>query len=670
MRSNCAQSAETVQAAKSGHPGAPMGCAPMAHLLWSEVMKYSPADAKWASRDRFVLSNGHGCALQYSMLHLTGYKVSLQDLKDFRQIGSITPGHPEVGVTEGVEVSTGPLGQGISNAVGLAIAETHLAAKFNKPDFPVVDNFTYVICGDGCLQEGVSSEACSLAGHLGLGKLIVLYDDNLISIDGGTDLSFGEDVNARYEAYGWHVQTVASGDSTDVSEMRAAVKAAQAVTDRPSIIKIRTTIGFGAAKQGTAKVHGSPIGDEDIAKVKGDFGLPAGQFEIAPEVVDFYASLKEKGAAAKAEWDAMVAKYAAAYPAEYAEFERTVVGEHALPADWASCLPAYTADSPTKATRQYSQQVLGAIVDKVPELIGGSADLTPSNLTKVEGNAVDYSPKTPEGRYIRFGVREHGMCALSNGIAAYSGLVPFASTFLTFVGYALGAMRVAALSHFRVIYIMTHDSIGLGEDGPTHQPIETLASLRSMPNMTVIRPADGNETAGAYKMALENTHGPTVLALSRQGCANFAGSSVEGVAKGAYTIQEAPGTTAFLNVILVATGSEVQLCGKAADALNAKGVNCRVVSMPCWSAYDGQSPEYKEEVFPTKVPVLSVEALAVTGWEKYAHAHIGMTTFGASGKGPKLMEHFGFSEANVVETAEKLIAYYKGAAPTLVRPSF
>jgi len=663
-------SAETVQAAKSGHPGAPMGCAPMAHLLWSEVMKYSPADPLWSNRDRFVLSNGHGCALQYSMLHLTGYDVSLQDLKDFRQVGSKTPGHPEVGVTAGVEVSTGPLGQGISNAVGLAISETHLAAKFNKPDFPVVDNFVYVICGDGCLQEGVSSEACSLAGHLGLGKLIVLYDDNLITIDGETDLSFGEDVNARYEAYGWHVQTVASGDSTDVSEMRAAVKAAQAVTDRPSIIKIRTTIGFGAAKQGTCKVHGSPIGDEDIAKVKGDFGLPAGKFEVAPEVTDFYASLKAKGAASKAEYDAMLAKYAAAHPELNAEFERTVKGDHTLPAGWEACLPTYTADSPTKATRQYSQQVLGAIVDKIPELIGGSADLTPSNLTKVEGNAVDYSPKTPEGRYIRFGVREHGMCAISNGIAAYNGLVPFASTFLTFVGYALGAMRVAALSHFRVIYIMTHDSIGLGEDGPTHQPIETLASLRSMPNMTVIRPADGNETAGAYKMALENAHGPTVLALSRQGCVNFAGSSVEGVSKGAYVIQEAEGTKAFLGVILVATGSEVQLCGKAAAALNAKGVNTRVVSFPCWSAYDAQSPEYKEETFPTGVPVLSVEALCVTGWEKYAHAHIGMTTFGASGKGPALMDHFGFSEANVVDKAEKLIAYYKGSAPTLVRPSF
>ena len=428
-------------------------------------MNYAPEDHKWAGRDRFVLSNGHGCALQYSMLHLTGYNVSMDDLKNFRQLGSITPGHPEVGVTDGVEVSTGPLGQGISNAVGLAIAETHLAAKFNKADFPVIDNFTYVVCGDGCLQEGVSSEASSLAGHLGLGKLIVLYDDNLITIDGATDLSFGEDVLARYAAYGWHVQTVADGDSHDVSNMRAAVKAAQGVTDRPSIIKIRTTIGFGAAKEGTHGVHGAPLGDADITNVKAKFGLPAGQYEVAPEVLAYFAIKKAEGSAKKAAYDSMLIKYAAAHPADFKEFERTMLGVHTLPEGWEKCLPVYSADSPKKATRQYSQQVLGAIVDAIPELIGGSADLTPSNLTKVEGNKVDYTPKTPEGRYIRFGVREHGMAAISNGIAAYGGLIPFASTFLTFVGYALGAIRVSALSHFRTLYIMTHDSIGLGEDG-------------------------------------------------------------------------------------------------------------------------------------------------------------------------------------------------------------
>jgi len=657
--------AETVQSAKSGHPGAPMGCAPMAHLLWSEVMKYCPEDPKWPSRDRFVLSNGHGCALQYTMLHLTGYNIKKTDLSSFRQIDSITPGHPEVGVTDGVEVSTGPLGQGISNAVGLAMAETHLAAKYNKPDFPLIDNFTYVICGDGCLQEGVSSEACSLAGHLKLGKLIVLYDDNLITIDGGTNLSFGEDVNARFEAYGWHTQTVTTGDSADQSDMRAAVAAAQAVTDKPSMIKIRTVIGFGASKQGTHGVHGAPIGDDDINRLKGEWGLPAESFGIAPEVTDFYDGLKAKNAGGFAAWKELATKYEAAFPAEYADFQRSVVKQE-LPADWDSCLPTFTAADKSLATRKSSQVVLGAIVDKLPELVGGSADLTPSNLTKVEGNKVDYSPDTPEGRYFRFGVREHGMCSISNGIAAYGGLIPFASTFLVFAGYALGAIRVCALSHFRVVYIMTHDSIGLGEDGPTHQPIETLASLRSMPNILVLRPCDSTEVAGSYKLAVENTHGPTLLALSRQGVPNLPGCSREGVAKGAYTIQDVESPA----VILVGTGTEVGLCVEAANALTAKGVSTRVVSMPCWSLFDGQSAAYKQEVFPTGVPVISVEALAATGWEKYSHVQVAMRSFGASGKGPALMEHFGFSVANVTSTAEKVVAHYKGAAPELIRPEF
>jgi len=657
--------AETVQAAKSGHPGAPMGCAPMAHLLWSEVMNYAPEDPKWPSRDRFVLSNGHGCALQYTMLHLTGYNVKLDDLKAFRQVGSITPGHPEVGVTDGVEVSTGPLGQGISNAVGLAMAETHLAAKFNKPDFPVIDNFTYVICGDGCLQEGVSSEACSLAGHLKLGKLIVLYDDNLITIDGGTDLSFGEDVNARFEAYGWHTQTVTNGDIPDVSAMREAVAAAQLVTDKPSIIKVRTVIGFGAAKQGTHGVHGAPIGDDDINRLKGEWGLPAESFGIAPEVSGFYGSLAAKNSKALADWKGMITKYAAAYPAEHAEFERSVVKQE-LPADWDACLPEFTPADKALATRKSSQVVLGSVVDKLPEMVGGSADLTPSNLTKVEGNKVDYSPASPEGRYFRFGVREHGMCSISNGIAAYGGLIPFASTFLVFAGYALGAIRVCALSHFRVVYIMTHDSIGLGEDGPTHQPIETLASLRSMPNILVIRPCDSTETAAAYKIAVENAHGPTLLALSRQGVPNLPGCSRAGVAKGAYVIQDAEAPA----VILVGTGTETSLCVDAAAALAAKGVAARVVSMPCWELYETQPVAYKQETFPTGIPVISVEALATTGWERYSHVQIGMKSFGASGKGPALMEHFGFSVANVTATAEKVVAHYKGAAPELLRPEF
>eukprot|EP00036_Acanthoecidae_sp_10tr_P009575 CAMPEP_0182925032 /NCGR_PEP_ID=MMETSP0105_2-20130417/8088_1 /TAXON_ID=81532 ORGANISM="Acanthoeca-like sp., Strain 10tr" /NCGR_SAMPLE_ID=MMETSP0105_2 /ASSEMBLY_ACC=CAM_ASM_000205 /LENGTH=677 /DNA_ID=CAMNT_0025062865 /DNA_START=64 /DNA_END=2097 /DNA_ORIENTATION=+ len=656
-------SAETVQAAKSGHPGAPMGCAPMAHLLWSEVMDYCPDQPKWPSRDRFVLSNGHACALQYTMLHLTGYAVSIEDLMAFRQVGSITPGHPEVGVTDGVEVSTGPLGQGISNAVGLAIAETNLAARFNKPEFNVVDNFTYVICGDGCLQEGVSSEACSLAGTLGLGKLIVLYDDNGIQIDGSTELAFTEDVAKRYEAYNWHVQIVEDGDTADMAALRAAVKAAQDVTDKPSLIKVKTTIGFGAAKQGTAGVHGAPIGDEDIAKLKKEWGFdPEKKFYVDPEVASLFKGCHAEGAKSFDAWNTLFSKYKEAFPADAAEFERAQAGE--LPEGWAAKLPTFTeADKPI-ATRKLSQAVLKELVPAIPELVGGSADLTPSNLTKVDGNSIDFSKDNRVGRYLRFGVREHAMCSIVNGIAAYGGFIPFASTFVVFAGYALGAMRLSALSHFRVLYIYTHDSIGLGEDGPTHQPIETLASLRSIPNFLVLRPADGNEVSGAYKLALENAHGPSFMAFSRQNVPHLAGSSAASVAQGAYVLQEAPD----FKVILVGTGTEVSLCVESAAALKAAGTPARVVSMPCWSLFDAQSAEYRESVFPSGCPVVSVEAMTSLGWEKYAHAHIAMKTFGASGKGPDLMKHFGFTVDNVVDKATKLVEFYGGAAPSLARP--
>ena len=598
------------------------------------------------------------------MLHLTGYKVTQDDLKNFRVLGSITPGHPEVGITEGVEVSTGPLGQGISNAVGLALTETHLAATFNKPDFPVIDNFTYVICGDGCLQEGVSSEASSLAGTLGLGKLIVLYDDNKITIDGETDLSFTEDVGMRYEAYGWHVQTVEDGNTGDMAALHAAVKAAQSVTDKPSLIKVKTIIGFGAKKQNTAGVHGAPLGDEDIAKVKGDFGLdPALKFQVPDDVKEVFDGCKEESKKVYASWAELMTKYTAAFPAEAATVERIFKGE--LPAGWDAELPTYNAGENTMATRKYSNKVLEKIVASVPELVGGCADLTPSCLTKVAANAVDYSKAHREGRYVRFGVREHGMAAVCNGMAAYGGLIPFGATFLVFSGYALGAIRLSALSHFKVLYIMTHDSIGLGEDGPTHQPVETLTHLRSIPNLTTIRPCDGNETSGAYKIALENAHGPTLLALSRQNCVNLAGSSIDNVALGAYVIQEAE---ADADVILVATGSEVQSCVEAAAALKAAGKNARVVSMPCWGLFDAQSKEYRDSVFPAGKPVLSVEAGHTFGWSKYAHSSIGMTTFGASGKGPQVMDHFGFSVDNIAAKAGKLADFYKGAAPSLERP--
>lgn len=642
-----------------------MGCAPMAHLLWSKVMKYSSKNPKWFQRDRFVLSNGHACALQYIMLHLTGYPLTIDDLKSFRQVGSKTPGHPENHLTEGIEVSTGPLGQGISNAVGLAVAERHLAAKFNKPGFPIVDNFTYVICGDGCLQEGVSSEAGSLAGHLGLGRLIVLYDDNHISIDGETELSFTEDVCKRYEAYGWQTIVVENGDNArDQTALLAAIETAKAETHKPTLIKVHTTIGFGSLKQGTEKVHGSPLGPDDIKHLKTSFGFnPEEFFAVPSEVLTVFHRAAEEGRTQEEEWNGLLEKYSVAFPELAAEFKRLVAGQ--LPAGWDSVLPVYSPADPAKATRQYSQAVLEKIVPALPELMGGSADLTPSTLTKVKAHDVDFQKETPHGRYLRFGVREHGMAALCNGLAAYGCVIPFASTFLNFVGYALGAIRLSALSHFQVLYIMTHDSIGLGEDGPTHQPIEMLASLRSMPNMVVLRPADGNETSGAYKVAIERTHAPSVLALSRQNCDNLAGSSIAAVAFGAYVLQDAEGGAP--KVIIIATGSEVQIAVKAAAEIKSKGLAVRVVSCPSWELFDHQPVAYRASVLPAGVPVLSIEAASVFAWEKYSHAQIGMRSFGASGPGPAVYSHFGLTVPAVVQGAFKLVEFYGAAgAPDLV----
>jgi len=529
--------ADVVQKANSGHPGAPMGMAPLAHILFSKYLKFSPSHPKWWNRDRFVLSNGHACALQYVMLHLTGYAdFTLDELKRFRQVDSKTPGHPENYVVDGgIEVSTGPLGQGISNAVGLAIGEAHLAAVYNKPGLTLFDNFTYVFCGDGCLQEGVSSEAGSLAGHLGLGKLIVFYDDNKITIDGETELSFTEDVAKRYEAYGWHVQTVSDGNSNYPGIIHA-LEAAQKVTDKPSLIKVSTIIGYGSAKQGTEKVHGSPLGAEDLAKVKSKFGFdPAQSFVIPEDVKKAYSHLTEQGNKHFNEWQELFNKYTQQFPKEAAELTRRFQGQ--LPENWRNSLPTYKPEDAPKATRQFSQSVIGAISKVFPEFVGGSADLNPSTLTYLE-NSKDFQKHSPEGRNIRFGVREHAMAAVCNGLSAYGGFIPFGSTFLNFIGYALGAVRLSAISHFGVIYIMTHDSIGLGEDGPTHQPVETLMMLRAIPNLLVLRPADGNETSGAYAVALEKRHSPSVLALSRQVVPNLKGSSVDGVFKGAYVLQD------------------------------------------------------------------------------------------------------------------------------------
>jgi len=645
---------DAINKSNSGHPGLPMGAAPMAYALWDKVLRHNPKNAKWFNRDRFVLSAGHGCMLLYALLHLTGYdSVTLEDIKQFRQWGSRTPGHPETFETPGVEVTTGPLGQGIANAVGLAMAEAHLAAKFNKPDVTLVDHYTYVIMGDGCHQEGVSGEAASLAGHLGLGKLIGLYDDNHITIDGNTNVSFTEDVLKRYEAYGWHVQHVPNGN-TDVEAITRAIEAAKAVTDKPSLIKVTTTIGYGSPnKADTAGVHGAALGAEEAALTREALGWSYGDFEVPQDAYDHWRQAVSRGAAAEAEWNGALAEYRAKYPAEAAEFERRLRGE--LAPGWDANLPSYTADDKGLATRQHSYNCLNAIGPNLPELIGGSADLTHSNLTDIKGEK-GFQKGAEGNRYLHFGVREHAMAAILNGLAYHgSGLVPYGGTFLVFAGYALGAIRLSALSELGVIYVFTHDSIGLGEDGPTHQPIETLANLRAIPNLLVIRPGDGNETSGAYLVAVANRKRPTVLALSRQAMANQAGSSAAAVAKGGYILEDSTGTP---DLILIASGTELELATKAAAVLRAEGRNVRVVSMPCVELFEEQDEAYRESVLPASVRKrLVIEASSSFGWHKYTGFEgdtVSINRFGASAPGPLCLEKFGFTVENVVAKAKAL----------------
>lgn len=646
---------DAVEKAKSGHPGLPMGAAPMAYVLWDKFLRFNPKNPQWFNRDRFVLSAGHGCMLQYALLYLTGYdSVTLEDIKQFRQWGARTPGHPENFETPGVEVTTGPLGQGIANAVGLAMAEAHLAARFNQPGATVVDHYTYAILGDGCNMEGVSGEACSLAGHLGLGKLIALYDDNHISIDGSTDISFTEDVAKRFEAYGWHVQHVENGN-TDLEAIANAIAAAKAVTDRPSMIKVTTTIGYGSPnRQNTAGIHGAALGGDEIKATRENLGWSYGEFEIPADAFSHMREAIERGASLQAEWEATLATYRTQYPAEAAEFERLLSGQ--LPEGWADALPAYTPSDKALATRKNSEVTLNALAPALPELIGGSADLTHSNLTelKISGS---FQKGAYENRNLRFGVREHGMGAICNGIALHnSGLIPYCATFLVFADYMRAAIRLSALSQAGVIYVMTHDSIGLGEDGPTHQPVETIASLRAIPNLIVIRPADGTETSGAYKVAVEHRKTPTLMAFSRQNLPNLPGSSIEGVAKGAYTVDDCDGTP---DLILIGTGSEVSLCVKAAEELRKAGTKVRVVSMPSWELFDAQDSAYRESVLPKAVTKrLAVEAGITMGWCRYVGGEgdvIGVDRFGASAPGDLVMEKFGFTVENVVSKAKALL---------------
>ncbi len=647
---------DAVNKSKSGHPGLPMGCAPMGYTLWDQFLRHNPKNPKWFNRDRFVLSAGHGCMLLYALLHLTGYdSVTIDDVKQFRQWGAKTPGHPETFETPGVEVTAGPLGAGISNAVGLAIAEAHLAAKFNKPDSKIIDHFTYVIMGDGCNQEGVASEACSLAGHLKLGKLIALYDDNHITIDGRTDVSFTEDVLKRYEAYGWHVQHVSEGN-TDVNGIANAIKQAKEITDKPSIIKITTTIGYGSPnKSDTAGVHGAPLGEEEAELTRKELDWPYKPFEVPEEAYKHFGKAIEKGAKLEEDWNQQFAIYRTKYPSEAKELERSLRGE--LPENWDKDLPTYSPDDKGLATRKHSQICLGALGPNLPELIGGSADLTHSNYTDISGETGSFQPETPEKRYLHFGVREHAMAAILNGIAYHdSGLIPYGGTFLVFADYMRGSMRLSALSELGVIYVLTHDSIGVGEDGPTHQPIETIPSLRAMPNMLVFRPGDGNETSGSYKVAIQNRNRPSALCLSRQGMPNQANSSIDKVALGGYVLEDCAGTP---ELIFIGTGSELNLCIEAAKELTNHGTKVRVVSMPCVELFEEQSDSYKEEVLPANVRKrIVVEAAETFGWHKYIGldgASVTMNSFGASAPGGTCMEKFGFTVENVLKVAKKLI---------------
>jgi len=650
-----ALSMDAVQKANSGHPGAPMGMADIAQVLWTDFLKHNPTNPNWADRDRFILSNGHGSMLIYSLLHLTGYDLSIEDLKSFRQLHSKTPGHPEYGYAPGIETTTGPLGQGITNAIGMAIAERSLAASFNKEGHDIVDHHTYTFLGDGCLMEGISHEACSLAGTLGLGKLIAFWDDNGISIDGDVEGWFTDNTPQRFESYGWQVISV---DGHNPEEIKAAIIAAKAETKKPTIICCKTIIGFGSpAKQGTHDCHGAPLGHDEIAATRKALGWNHGPFEIPADVYAGWDN-KEQGKAAEQSWDEKFAAYAAAYPELASEYKRRVNNE--LPAEWEAKSSAYIADLQANqgniATRKASQNCIEAFGAMLPELLGGSADLAPSNLTMWSGTkAITADDAT--GNYLHYGVREFAMTAIINGIALHKGFVPYGATFLMFMEYARNALRMSALMKQRCIQVFTHDSIGLGEDGPTHQPVEQIASLRLTPNMNTWRPCDSVESAVAWKFAIESVDAPSSLIFSRQNLKPQArdAQQLADVAKGGYVLLD---STTPAEIILIATGSEVELAMQAAAELTASGKAVRVVSIPCTEQFELQSAEYKESVLPAAVTKrVAIEAGIADYWYKYVGlngAVIGMTTFGESAPAEQLFEMFGFTVKNVVETANAL----------------
>jgi transketolase len=645
-----------VQKANSGHPGMPMGMADAAYVLWTQFMRHNPKNPTWFNRDRFVLSAGHGSMLLYSLLHLTGYDLPLSELQRFRQWGSLTPGHPEYGLTPGVETTTGPLGQGFANGVGMAIAEAFLAATFNRDGHTLVDHYTYAIVSDGDLMEGISHEAASMAGHMKLGKLIYLYDDNHISIDGNTELAFTEDRMKRFEAYGWHTQHI---DGHNRHAVAKAIRAARAATQQPSIIACRTTIGFGSPnKANTEGVHGSPLGADEVVLTKKQLGWdPDKQFYIPDEALSHFRQAVDRGAAWEAAWQGQVQAYGQRYPNEAEQFSQALSGQ--LPDGWDEALPTFPADAKGMATRAASGATLNAIAAVLPTLIGGSADLAPSNNTMLKGYPV-FANDTYAGRNFHFGVREHGMVGVLNGMALHGGVIPYGGTFLIFSDYCRPAIRLAALSHIRPILVFTHDSIGLGEDGPTHQPIEHLAALRAMPNVTVIRPADANETAQAWKVALEKRDGPVALVLTRQNLPVYDRArmgDVAEVSKGAYVLLTADAPQP--DVLLLATGSEVQVAVEAHARLAEQGIAAQVVSMPSWELFEKQPEAYRERVLPASVKArVAIEAGVPMGWAKWVGAHgrvIGLERFGASAPYQTIYEHLGLTTDHVVEQARDML---------------
>lgn len=646
-----------VQKANSGHPGMPMGCAPIVYTLFSKIMKHNPANPKWLNRDRFILSAGHGSMLLYSILHLSGYNVPLDQLKIFRQWGSITPGHPEFGLTPGIETTTGPLGQGFSNAVGMAIAQAYLASMFNKDDIKLIDHFIYGICSDGELMEGISHESASLAGHLKLGKLIFFYDDNKITIDGSTSLAFSENIEKRFDAYGWHVQT--ANDVNDVASLEAAVLNAQSVFDKPSLIITKTHIGFGSPnKQDSAEAHGSPLGEAEIRLTKQNLGWQEeAPFFIPEEVVGFFNQVQDKGKSVEEEWNRKFLEYRKKYPGDAKLFSAAIYGE--LGEEWKSKLPIFENDGKMIATRAASGKVLNSIASAIPALIGGSADLAPSNNTFLK-DYKSFSSENYSGRNFHFGIREHGMAGLMNGMAIYGGVIPYGATFLVFSDYLRPSIRLASLSKIKPIYIFTHDSIGLGEDGPTHQPVEHLASLRAIPGVIVLRPADANETSFAWLAALEHKSSPVALILTRQALPILDQkkySSAENLLKGAYILKDSAGKP---ELILIASGSEVSLALNASEELEAEGIKVRVVSFPSWELFERQSDEYKNYVFPPDIKKrISIEAGVSQGWHKYVGDEgisVSMELFGASAPAEILFEKFGFTLQYIVEQAKKVLS--------------